>query len=92
MPVANSYDLPAIRDLVARLELERSSLACVQLAHACGYELVFWYEAQRRGHCARKRRLWVEVTRHGQSAWYDSFEALCHAMLCAARRLIRHGS
>lgn len=32
-------DALAIRVLVARLELERSSLLCVQLAHALGYRV-----------------------------------------------------
>lgn len=32
-------DSSSIRTLAARLELERSSLLCVQLAHALGYQV-----------------------------------------------------
>ena len=78
MATNGKRDLSLIRDLVARMEFERSALACVQLAHALGYGVQVWPDA-------------VELTKPGRRAQYPSVAALRRSLAREARRLVGRG-
>ena len=67
----------SLRDLVAWLEVERSALPCVRLAHALGYELTG--QAGRVGVCKAAGRRVV---------WYASSDALIEALLHDGRLVL----
>lgn len=79
MAKTHRIDTSAIRDLTARLELERSSLLCVQLANALGYQIIglpgsgFIQLAHPRFRSRRK---------------YWSIDSLITALVRDARRLV----
>lgn len=72
-------DMVRIRELGARLELERSSLLCVQLARALGYQV-----SGRSGY--------VRLVKPGDPlcAVYFSRDVLIDDLLRDARRLVGH--
>ena len=75
MALRGKRDVSAIRDLVARLELECSSLTCVQLARALAYSVLVWADC-------------IEVYKPGAHVRYTSLDAFRRALLRDARRMI----